>query len=511
MLNPKAVAKFLARKRTSFDWMKACTHEELDAALGGFNSTKLWDHQKVCLLILLELKRFMLHLDLGAGKTLISLSLLRYRKQCGEHPKAIVFVPYLTSVETWVEEVAKHAPDLRCVPCLGTTGDNLVDLGASSDLCVICYSSAVAAVSYVVPGTDGQPEWQLSAKEVRRYFKSFDTIILDEVHKCSKVTSLTYRMCRAISAQCDWAIGLTGTPFGKNLQALWPQFNLIDFGDTLGPTLGFYRSVFFNKHDNPFNKRATDYTFIKAKLPELKRIIKNKSIHYGIREFYDMPPKRYIVKNLRCPDATLAYSEATLKLLRAAQKGGQYREVESNYLKLRQLSSGFMTLRGEDNDKLEAEFESNPKLEVLVDIVTSLRHGVHCVIFHYFIYSGLLVSRSLTAAGVNHAHIYGRTKNPIAELRRFKNDKNCPVLLLNIKSGSSSLNLQNANYVVFFEQPDDPIDRQQAEGRVWRPGQTEPVFIIDLLVRKTADHGLHASNKAGASLLKELFTGRSTI
>jgi SNF2 family DNA or RNA helicase len=513
-INPRAVAKFLKQKRASFDWMKACTPKELAAALGEFNTTKLWDHQKVCLLILLELKRFMLHLDLGAGKTLISLSLLRYRKQRGEKPKAIVFVPYLTSVETWVEEVTKHAPDLKCIPCLGTTNDNLVDLGADGDLCVICYSSAVAAVSFVVPGKDGQSQWQLNAKQVRKYFKSFDTIILDEVHKCSNINSLTYRMCRAIAAQCEWAIGLTGTPFGKDLQDLWPQFNLIDFGDTLGPTMGFYREVFFNSKKSPHskNKYHLEHTFNKKRMPDLKRIIKNRSIHYNINEFYDMPPKRYIVKNLKCPEGTLAYTEATLKQLREAQKAGALREVESNYLKLRQLSSGFMTLRGEDNDKLQAEFEPNPKLEVLIDLVSGLRRGVHCVIFHHFIISGQIVSRALTKAGVKHAHIYGGTKDPIAELRRFKAvDNDCNVLLLNIKSGSASLNLQLANYLIFYDQPDSPIDRQQAEGRVWRPGQTEPVFIIDLLMKKTADHGLHSSNNAGISMLKELLSGRSTI
>jgi SNF2 family DNA or RNA helicase len=513
-VNPKAVTKFLGQKRSSFNWLKQYDHKELDAALGTFSTAPLWDHQKVCLLILLELQRFMLHLDLGGGKTLISLSLLRYRRQRGEKPKAIVFVPYLTSVETWVEEVAKHAPDLKCVPCLGTTGDNLVDLRADSDLTVICYSSAVAAVSYSVAGKNGQPKWQLKPEDVRQYFSTFDTVVFDEVHKTSNISSLTYRMCRAIAAQCDWAIGLTGTPFGSDLSALWPQFNLIDFGETLGPTLGFYREVFFNSKKSPHskNKFHLEHTFNKKMMPDLKRIIKNRSIHYNIHEFYDMPPKRYIVKNLRCPEATLAYGQPIIEKLREAVKSGQYHEVESNYLKLRQLSSGFITLRGEDNDKLQAEFEPNPKLEVLVDIVSGLRSGVHCIIFHHFIFSGQLVSKALTKAGIKHAHIYGGTKDPIGELRRFKRDDNdCNVLLLNIKSGSSSLNLQLANYLIFYDQPDSPIDRQQAEGRVWRPGQTEPVFIIDILVKKTADHGLYESNKAGISLLKELLSGRSKI
>ena len=39
---------------------------------------------------MLEVKRFMFNIDMGGGKTLLTLMLLSYRKQRGEKPKAIV-------------------------------------------------------------------------------------------------------------------------------------------------------------------------------------------------------------------------------------------------------------------------------------------------------------------------------------------------------------------------------------------------------------------------------------
>lgn len=447
----------------------------------------------------------MLHVDMGGGKTLLTLMLLKYRKQCGEKPRAIVFVPYITSVDTWVEEVKKHAPDLRCVPLLGNTAGNLAGLGGSGDLFVICYQSAVAMVSEAVPGRDGKTKWQLSATQVRDYFSGFDMLVCDEIHKCSNVSSLTYRMCRAISSQCEYALGLTGTPFGKDLSDLWPQFYLIDFGETLGPTLGFYRSVFFTPKINHWG--GFEYTFKKRMMPTLKRIIKHRSIHYGIDELIDMPPKEYIQRTFPQPPDSEAYCQASLKALRGALQGkAEYHVIENSYLKLRQLSSGFLTLKGEDNAKLQIKFDNNPKLEGLLDIIGSI--GNHkCVIFHHFVFSNALISDRLRELKIGHARIWGGAKDPIGQLKKFRDDPDCQVLVINVKSGSSSLNLQFCRYLIFFESPDSPIDRAQAEARVWRPGQAHRVFIYDLLVRGTIDHQLQASNKAGANLLQELLSG----
>ncbi len=166
-----------------------------------------------------------------------------------------------------------------------------------------------------------------------------------------------------------------------------------------------------------------------------------------------------------------------------------------------------MTLKGEDTSKVHFEFPDNPKLDVLQELVEAMPYGCKMVVFHHFVYTSALISKRLKAMKIKHARIWGGQKDPIGELRRFKTDEKCTVLVINDKSGSSSLNLQGANYLVFFEQPDSPIDRQQAERRVWRPGQAKRVFMYDLLMKGTADQKIYASNKAGENLLQKLLSG----
>jgi SNF2 family DNA or RNA helicase len=511
MLNQQAVKDFLARDLGSHDWLKSIPVEKLDAELRmlkprpDFSGINLWAHQKAGLLLALELKRFMFFWDMGGGKTLLSLALLKYLKQCGKKPRAIVFVPYITSVSTWVDEVAKHAPDLKCVPLLGTTNENLASLRADGDLFVICYQSAVAMVSYPVKTKTGKTKWGINATQIRDYFADFNILICDEIHRTKNSQALTYRMCRAISSTSEYVLGLTGTPFGRDLQDLWAQFYLIDFGETLGPTLGLYRSAFFKEKKNYWG--GFDYTFKQKLLPDLQRIIKHKSIRYTIDEFADMPDKEYCLRTLNLPADGSGYVTHALAELREAVKGKSYRQVESSYLQLRQLSSGFMTLKGEDNDKIQMQFDDNPKLEAVVQLLEDMPPDSKVVIFHHFVYSNNVLSDRLSKLGISHARIWGGQKDPIGELRRFRQDPACKVMVLNWRSGSSSLNLQHANYMIVYEQPDSPIDRKQGEARLWRPGQQQRVFIYDLLVKGTADHRMHAANLAGKNLLEELLNG----
>jgi SNF2 family DNA or RNA helicase len=512
VINQASIHAFLARKLDSFDWLKSKPTDELIETVDTMLPNKgWWDHQRVCFLLLSMLKRFMLFVDMGGGKTFIVLSLLKYRKLRGEKPQAIVFVPYITSVGTWIDETAKHTPELVCVPLLGSTDNNLQKLqNADGDLFVICYQSAVAMMAEDVQRIGvRKKKWTIDPRYAREVFARFDTLVMDEVHRCKSVQSLTYRLCRTISAKCEYVTGLTGTPFGRDLQDLWPQFYLIDFGKTLGPTLGFYREVFFVQKINYWG--GFKYKFKQKLFDKLQQVIKNASIRYNINEFHDMPPKEYVQRKINTHSGIKSYADKAMTVIRGIQvqkSASNYRAMESEYLKLRQLSSGFMTLHGDDSAKLQVAFDENPKLDALQELIEDMPYGCKMVVFHHFVYTNNLISERLKQMKVGHARIYGNSKNPLAELRKFGADDKCRVLVINSRSGSSSLNLQHANYVVFFEQPDSAIDRQQAESRCWRPGQGKRVFIYDFLMEGTADTPMHKANKAGENLLKNLLDGK---
>jgi SNF2 family DNA or RNA helicase len=329
-------------------------------------------------------------------------------------------------------------------------------------------------------------------------------------HNCKNVNSMTYRMCRAISKEVPWAFGLTGTPFGKQLEDLWAQFFLIDHGETLGPTLGLFRSAFFAETTNYWG--GWEYKFKKTMMPVLEKVIKHRSIRFKIEECHDMPKKSMVKKFISPTQDVATYYNKIVESMNNLSFGKiKFRELESQAMRLRQLASGFMTLRGDDDSKAQVKFPNNPKLDMLEEIIEGMPEDSKVIIFHDFRYTNGLISERLKKMKFPHARVWGGGKNNLAEIRKFKKDPKCRGLVINTQSGSSSQNLQVANYVVYFEQPRSSIDRQQSERRAWRPGQLKHVFFFDLLMKGTVDEKQYDSNVEGRNLLKALLDGSLKI
>ena len=517
MINWKTVETFLNRQLPGNDYLKKYSKEYLLAALADDvilmpHLKQMWVHQLVSYTLITTLKRYILHVEMGGGKTLTVLSSILIRKLRGEKPLAIVFVPYISSVDTWIQECQLRTPQLKLEPLLGKTHENLATLARrSADVYVICYASAVAMLSVKVPHPKKPKKflWTIESKHVKKVFEGFDTFVADEVHKCSDINTLTYKMCKAISTNCEHGVGLSGTPFGKDIEDIWAQFYLIDFGESLGPTLGLFREAFFTKKES-FWSKGSDYVFQKRKMPILNKFIKYSSIHYAASEMNDLPKQRRIIRHLKMPAAIESYTAEALRELNDSISGtgkDRFRMMESSYLKLRQLASGFMTVSSED-DKVKIAFDENPKLDLLEEIIDGMPSDSKLVVFHHFVYTNQLISEKLTKMKVGHARIWSGQKNVIGELKKFKDTAKCRVLVLNDQSGSSSLNLQHANYMMFFEQPDSPINRQQGEARIWRQGQEKVVFYVDAIMDGTVDQRIHESNKRGKKLLDELLKGK---
>jgi len=531
VISEKAIKEFLKRELDSFEWVKALSPTQVEGSLSEIMTpllTKnLWLHQKVGLLLMQYHSRFIFHYGMGGGKTLLMLTMLRHRKLNGEKPKAIVMVPYLTAVDTWVEEVKKFAPELICLPLLGSSKENLELLqGHNWDLAVIAYPSAVSAITakeghttpHLTPPnrtvphrtkphltTPKKAKWHVDIDLVKQSFGQCDTLILDEIHRVKGYNSLTFEMCRTISSWTNFCFGLSGTPFGRDLQDLWAEFYVVDFGETLGPNISFFRNIFFTRKAGFFG--GVEFKFKKKYTGHLQRIIKNRSIHYSVKEFADMPAKQYIQRRIQLPEGIKSYVEKELEKLEEGARNKD-REVAGNaFMQLRQLSSGFITFK-DDDERIKVKFDSNPKLDILCELIESMPPECKMVVFHDYVFTNQLISERLKELKIGHARIWGGQHDQIGQLKKFREDENCRVLVINSKSGSSALNLQFSNYMCFFECPISVIDREQAEARCWRPGQKNKVIIFDLFVNGTVDESHYTSVKEGGDFLNDFMQGK---
>lgn len=91
---------------------------------------------------------------------------------------------------------------------------------------------------------------------------------------------------------------------------------------------------------------------------------------------------------------------------------------------------------------------------------------------------------------IGYEQLDGDTKDRNGTMRRFKEDPNCKVLLITYKVGSEGLNLTEANHVILVEPWWTNAVPDQAMARSWRPGQTKPVTMHDLIMVDTTGESI---------------------
>jgi SNF2 family DNA or RNA helicase len=186
--------------------------------------------------------------------------------------------------------------------------------------------------------------------------------------------------------------------------------------------------------------------------------------------------------------------------------------MRNAFLRMRQISSGFVGYYDDDHgSRAEYSFPYNPKLELLMTLIQSIREDRKIVVCLDFIWSGDRIEQELKELQIGYVRVSGTTKDPAAALSRFDNDRRVRVMLLS-NSMVFGLNLQIAKYLIFYESPVPVITRKQAERRIERQeSQHSKVFVYDLLVRGTVDERILAFHKQGKDLFRAIIDGKERI
>jgi len=352
-------------------------------------------------------------------------------------------------------------------------------------------------------GKNGKGKLKLSPKLVKRLAKWAEALVMDESTKLGSVNSLQHKLVAQLRKYASVRYALAGRPFGRDPTMLWAQHFLVDDGETLGETLGIFRSAFFTEKQNHWDPKgyAKDYEFKTKLQPQLARMIQHRSITYSADECIDLPKVVPIREVVHFPEEASVYYKRVLEDVIAAK--GNFREMENAFLRMRQISSGFLGLKDDSTgERIQIEFAENPKLERLIELIEALPEGRKALVFYDFTASGRkIVSTLKKELDINAIWLWSGTKDSKKELGRFANDKDCSVACVQNRVGAFSLDgLQDvANYALFFESPISVIDRSQAEARLVRQGQERTVFQYDLCVKNTADErilDLHAEGKS---------------
>jgi SNF2 family DNA or RNA helicase len=447
---------------------KELTKKEVDGIWEQLDEFKTvpYLHQKISILFGLNKNSVGIFSDVGVGKTLICIY-LAILKDC---KRVLIICP--NSVKyNWLKEIQKHL-DKSCMVLEGSTNEKLLKLKSDHWAHVTNYESLRWIYAN---GTRA-----ISHERLQNY-TDFDCIIYDEIHKVKNYKALQSRIALELSKHIPLRFAATGTPVGNGLLDLFNQMKVLDLGKTFGNVFWKYRREYFNEKTGWF---ASEWIPKEDAEERITDKLKDTVIRYELNEdgCLDLPERIYETREIeisgdqrKVVDAFTADLETYLQGEKIEVNGALARAM-----KITQVVNGFVLKDGKP-----IFFDTNPKLEELVDVVNEISGKV--VIVHRFVAEGKFIQARLKKEGYATRALRGEIKDKNKELLEFQNDPNIKAIVINPQSGGIGIDLYQASTMIFFSNSYSYLERHQCEGRTHRSGQKNTCLYIDLLAINSLD------------------------
>jgi SNF2 family DNA or RNA helicase len=321
-----------------------------------------------------------------------------------------------------------------------------------------------------------------------------DMLICDESQKIKNRKAKVTKALSSVSNKCDYCYILTGTPISLGYEDVYGQF-LVMNPKLLGTRWKDFEDKFL-KLGGFMGKQIDGYRNLKS----LKRIIHDNSYIVKKKDCLDLP--KVTEQKLYCelsPKARKAYDKLDKELM-AEFEGVPLFGIDSTSqiidfyeqqkdlialdnaltktMKLQQITGGFI----KNTETGKTMLIDKSKLNLLIDTVESCNKPL--VIFCR--YRAEIDTIKATFSKLRVEELSGHTKDKGKVNKDFQKGK-YDILVVQIKTGSASINLTKASTAIFYSWSSSYIDVAQAKARLDRIGQTSPVSIIFLVSKNTVD------------------------
>jgi SNF2 family DNA or RNA helicase len=174
-----------------------------------------------------------LWIDMGLGKTVVCLSVIRDMLNSFDVRKTLIVAPKRVAQKTWPDEIAawehtKHL-DFQVIKALSTPKRE----ETRWDAAIHIINRELIPWWVNVWGND----WP------------YDLVILDEASSFKAPGGVRSKALMSVRHKIDRMVELTGTPTSTGLLDLWAQIFLLDRGERLGKTFSFFKDRYFNPVD----------------------------------------------------------------------------------------------------------------------------------------------------------------------------------------------------------------------------------------------------------------------
>jgi len=455
-------------------------------------TTELLPHQTVAVTKMLPTRIGALFMDMGTGKSLVTLELATIRQD--KWDRLFWFAPCALK-ETIYQEILKHTdapPEDIALWGERVTDDHLplsarfhiigIETMSASDRTVLAYASIVTEQSFVVVDESS-------------YIKGHDSL------RTQRITEL--------SARSRYRLILTGTPFSNGAIDLYAQMAFLS-KKILGYT-SFYsfaanhleyemrRDSYGNKHPTNHVIRAHNVGYLAAKIaPYTYQVRKSECL--------DLPDKLYEMRYFCMSDEQhRAYEQAKEEILSVDVDDWTSIAIFRLFTALQAIVCGFWTRREPKTQALEHLTFQHQRIDVLREVLDEIPGGEKIIIWSKYqhaikeIRTALQLRDGADAVAEFHGTIPQNQR--YLELARWQQG-GARFLLATQSTGGHGLTLNESAHAIFYADSYKYSERVQAEDRQHRYGQTRQPTYISLCCSASIDERIHASLEKKESALR---------
>ena len=397
-------------------------------------------------------------LQMGLGKSVITLTAMKELLQKGETRRVLVIAPLRVARDTWPQEIRKwdHLRGLSFSVAVGTAGERLAALRADAQVHIINREN----VPWLI-GQSGIPfDW--------------DMIVIDELSSFKNWQAKRFRSLMKVRPRVKRIVGLTGTPAPNGYMDLFTEYRLLDMGSRLGRFITGYRSRYFDP-DRWGNGRVFTWKLKPGAREAIDREIRDITVSMKSVDCLKMPECLY---NRVCVSMDSGEKELYDRLkeqLFLSVKGQVIDAKNAAVLcgKLVQMANGAVY-----SDESAAARIHDRKLEALEDLIEAANGNPLLIAYWY-------------------QHDIERIRERFPFVRPLKTardmeDWNAGKILVGAvhpASAGHGLNLQaGGSTLVWFGLTWSLELYQQTNARLWRQGQrAETVVIHHIITEDTID------------------------
>jgi SNF2 family DNA or RNA helicase len=432
----------------------------------------LHDYQKKAVNFQCTHPNSMLWLDMGLGKTVITLTSVAHLVKTGFLRGVIIVAPIRVIRLVWRQEAAKwnHTSGLKFSLVTGTKDQRTRALLRPADIYL---------VNYDVLG------WL--AETLQTYFVKkdrpmpFNGIIWDEISKMKNSATNRVKAFRKIADKFDWTTGLTGTPASNGYKDLHGQFLVVDKGERLGTSKTQFRTRFYRKL-GPYKEVPYDDTE-----DTIKKLIGDITLEMSAEDYNPLPDLMVNNIEIEMPDNLRAkYEKMEKEFFLVLDSGKEVEAFNQASLtnKCLQFSNGAMyPVAGMPL----WEPVHDLKLEALEDILDEAQGSPVLCAYAYRSDAARIMEKFKHLDPINLTECKSETSLTNA-MHRWKTG-DCALMIGHPASMGHGIDgLQDAGHILVWYGLNWSLDLyEQFNARVRRQGQGVPVICHRIMCRDTLD------------------------